>query len=314
MIRLHLILGRPLETFHDTWAAQLNDTHPAIAVAELMRLLVDEHALPWDTAWSITRSTLGYTNHTLLPEALEKWTVELLGGCCPPPRDHLRDQPPVPGGGPGTLPGDEGRVARMSIIDEGGERAVRMAHLATVGSHTVNGVAALHARLLTETVLRDFYDLWPGKFEERDQRGHAAPLRGGQQPAAGAASSRACRRRLAEGPRAAEAPRAAGRRCGVPAEWREVKLAAKRALAKLVEERAGVAVDPEAMFDVQVKRLHEYKRQHLNVLHILALYLRLKRDRRPTSRRGCSCSGPRPLPAISWPSASSSSSTRPPPW
>ena len=217
MIRLHLLLGRPLEAFHDTWAAQLNDTHPAIAVAELMRLLVDEHALAWDTAWNITRSTLGYTNHTLLPEALEKWTVELLGGLLPRHLeiiyeinrrfvDEIRER----------FPADEARVARMSIIDEAGERAVRMAHLATVGSHTVNGVAALHSRLLTETVLRDFYELWPEKFCQRHQRRHAPALRGGQQPAAGEAPHRACRRRLAEGPGPAPPPRAAGRRRGVP--------------------------------------------------------------------------------------------------
>jgi len=166
----------------------------------------------------------------------------------------------------------------MSIIDEGGERAVRMAHLATVGSHTVNGVAALHSRLLTETVLRDFYDLWPEKFGN---------VTNGVTPRRFMAVSNPPLARLLTGRVGDGWLRDLGRLRRLEPladdeefrrEWREVKLAAKRALAKLVAERAGVAVDPEALFDVQVKRLHEYKRQHLNVLHILALYLRLKRD------------------------------------
>jgi starch phosphorylase len=279
MVRLHLRLGRPLEAFHDTWAAQLNDTHPAIAVAELMRLLVDEHALPWDAAWAITRQTLGYTNHTLLPEALEKWPVELLGGLLPRHLEIIyeinrRFLEEVRA----RFPGDEARAARMSIIDEGGERAVRMAHLAAVGSHTINGVAALHSRLLTETVLRDFHELWPEKFA--NVTNGVTPRRFvaiSNPPLARLLTERAGDgwlkdlgrlRRLEPLAEDAEFRR----------EWREVKLAAKRALAALIAERAGVVVDPAALFDVQAKRLHEYKRQHLNVLHILALYLRLKRD------------------------------------
>ncbi len=279
IIRLHGLLGKPIERLHETWAAQLNDTHPAIAVAELMRLLVDEHALAWDAAWAVTQKTLGYTNHTLLPEALEKWPVELLGGLLP---RHLEiiyeinrrflDEVRA------RFPGDEGRAARMSIIDEGGDRAVRMAHLATVGSHTVNGVAALHSRLLTETVLRDFFELWPEKFV--NVTNGVTPRRFvavSNPPLARLLTERigdgwlqdAARLRRLE-PLADDAE--------FRRQWREVKRTAKRALATLIEERAGVVVDPEALFDVQVKRLHEYKRQHLNVLHILALYLRLKRD------------------------------------
>ncbi|MGE5198135.1 MAG: glycogen/starch/alpha-glucan phosphorylase [Rhodospirillaceae bacterium] len=279
MIRLHGRLDRPLERFHETWAVQLNDTHPAIAVAELMRLLVDEHGLPWAGAWAVTQKTLAYTNHTLLPEALEKWPVELLGGLLPRHleiiyeinRRFVEDVRQ-------RFPGDEARVARMSIIDEAGERAVRMAHLATVGSHAVNGVAALHSRLLTETVLRDFYELWPEKF---------ANVTNGVTPRRFVAVSNPPLARLitdaiGDGwlkhlgqlrrlePLAADAE--------FRRRWREVKLAAKRTLATLVEERTGVVADPAALFDVHAKRLHEYKRQHLNVLHILSLYLRLKRD------------------------------------
>jgi starch phosphorylase len=279
MIRLHLLLGRPLERFHDTWAAQLNDTHPTIAVAELMRLLVDEHLLPWAAAWEVTQQALGYTNHTLLPEALETWTVELLGGLLP---RHLeityeinrRFLEEVRA----RFSGDEGRVARMSIIDEGGERAVRMAHLATVGSHTVNGVAALHSRLLTETVLRDFYELGPEKFENvangvtprRFVAVSNPPLARLLTERAGDGWLKDLRRLRRLEPLADDET--------FRRQWREVKLTAKRALVKIVEERTGITVDPEALFDVQAKRLHEYKRQHLNVLHILALYLRLKRD------------------------------------
>jgi starch phosphorylase len=279
MIRLHRRVGRPLERFHDTWAIQLNDTHPAIAVAELMRLLVDQHAMPWDAAWSATQQALGYTNHTLLPEALEKWPVELLGGLLPRHLEIIfeinrRFLEEVRA----RFPGDEARVARMSIIDEAGERAVRMAHLAVVGSHTVNGVAAMHSRLLTETVLRDFYELWPEKFDN---------VTNGVTPRRFIAVSnpplaRLLTERVGDGwlkdlgrlrrlePFADDAE--------FRGQWRQVKLTAKRALAKLIEERAGITVDPAALFDVQVKRLHEYKRQHLNVLHILSLYLRLKRD------------------------------------
>ncbi len=165
MIRLHMTLRRPLEQFHEKWAVQLNDTHPAIAVAELMRLLVDRHQMDWDTAWHVTRNTFAYTNHTLLPEALEKWPVKLLGQVLPRHLEiiyeiNARFLAEVRA----ALPGDDARVARLSIIDETGERYVRMAHLATVGSHHVNGVARLHSDLLRQTVMRDFAELWPGKF------------------------------------------------------------------------------------------------------------------------------------------------------
>ena len=279
MIRVHLLLKRPLETFHEKWAVQLNDTHPAIAVAELMRLLVDDHTLDWDTAWHVTRHTLAYTNHTLLPEALEKWSVPLFGALLP---RHLEiiyeinrrflDEVRA------RFPGDEARVARMSLIDEGGERSVRMAHLATVGSHRVNGVARLHSELLKQTILSDFAELWPEKF---------CNITNGVTPRRFVAVSnpplaRLITGRIGEGwlrdldqlrklePLADDA--------GFQREWREVKLTAKRALAALIKRRVGVTVNPESLFDIQAKRLHEYKRQHLNVLHILTLYLRLKRE------------------------------------
>jgi starch phosphorylase len=165
MLRVHRLVGRPIETFHEKWAIQLNDTHPSLAIAELMRLLVDEHLLSWDDAWHITRNTFAYTNHTLLPEASEKWSARLLGALLP---RHLEiiyeinrrflDEVRV------RYPGDNARVSRMSLIDESGERYIRMAHLAAVGCHRINGVARLHSDLLKQIVLRDFAELWPDKF------------------------------------------------------------------------------------------------------------------------------------------------------
>jgi glycogen phosphorylase len=279
MLRLHLGLERPLDRFHEKWAVQLNDTHPAIAVAELMRLLVDEYLLDWETAWQVTRNTLSYTNHTLLPEALEKWPVGLFGRILP---RHLEiiyeinarflDEVRA------AYPGDGARVARMSIIDESGERYVRMAHLATVGSHRVNGVARLHSDLLRQTVLGDFAELWPEKFCNVTNGVTPRRFMAVSNPPLAALITG----RIGEGwlrnldqLRQLEplADDAAFRR-----QWSDVQLAAKRDLAAIIEQRTGVTLDPESLFDVQVKRLHEYKRQHLNVLHILTLYLRLKRD------------------------------------
>jgi starch phosphorylase len=279
MVRLQLTLKRPLDRFHEKWAVQLNDTHPAIAVAELMRLLVDRHQMDWDTAWHVTRNTFAYTNHTLLPEALEKWSVALLGRLLP---RHLEIIYEINARFLNEIravsPGDDGRLARLSIIDETGERYVRMAHLATVGSHHVNGVARLHSDLLRQTVMRDFADVWPEKFCNVTNGVTPRRFVAVSNPSLAALISG----RIGDGwlrnldrlrelePLAADA--------GFRQEWRGVKLAAKRELAALVGRRTGVTLDPESLFDIQAKRLHEYKRQHLNVLHILTLYLRLKRD------------------------------------
>ena len=279
MLRVHLALKRPLDQFHEKWAVQLNDTHPAVAVAELMRLLVDEHAMEWDTAWNVTRNTFAYTNHTLLPEALEKWPVGLFGQLLPRHLEIIyeinrRFLEEVRA----RFPGDDARVARMSLIDESGERYVRMANLATVGSHRVNGVARLHSELLKQTVMRDFAELWPEKF---------CNVTNGVTPRRFVAVSNPSLARLmtdtiGDGwlrdldqlrklePLADDAK--------FQEQWLAVKLAAKRGLATLIEQRAGVKVNPESLFDIQAKRLHEYKRQHLNVLHILTLYLRLKQN------------------------------------
>ena len=277
MIRVHLLLKRPLATFHEKWAVQLNDTHPAIAVAELMRLLVDEHQMDWDTAWRVTQNTFAYTNHTLLPEALEKWPIGLFGDLLP---RHLEiiyeinhrflEEVRV------KFPGDDARLSRMSLIDESGERYVRMANLATVGSHHVNGVAQLHSDLLVKTVMHDFAELWPEKFLN---------VTNGVTPRRFVAVSNPPLTQLITQRVGEDWLRDLGhlRKLEPLAddavfqkEWRAVKLAAKRDLAALIEQRTGIRVNPESLFDIQVKRLHEYKRQHLNVLHILTLYRRLQ--------------------------------------
>jgi glycogen phosphorylase len=279
MIRLHRLRGKALDEFHSYWAAQLNDTHPSIAVAELMRLLVDEHLMDWDLAWAITQQTCGYTNHTLLAEALERWPVPLFGRLLP---RHLEiiyeinrrflDEVRL------RFPGDEQLCQRLSLIDETGDRYVRMAHLASAGSHAINGVAALHTELLKRTVLRDFHRVAPEKF--LNVTNGVTPRRwiALSNPKLTALISRHIGDTwisdLEDELHRIE-PLSADR--DFQAEGQVVKADNKRALAGIIKERTGVTVDPQSLFDVQVKRLHEYKRQHLNVLHLVTLYSRLKR-------------------------------------
>jgi starch phosphorylase len=281
MLRMHLGLGRGRpETFHERFAVQLNDTHPSIGVAELMRLLVDEHGLDWDTAWKVTRKTFSYTNHTLLPEALEKWPLPLFRGLLPRHLEIIyeinrRFLEVVRA----ERPGDGDLAARLSLIDEGGEKHVRMAHLATVGSHAVNGVAALHTDLLKRDVLRDFSDLRPDLF--LNVTNGVTPRRWmvlSNPGLAGLISRRIGEKWIADTEKELRRlePLAGDR--GFQEEWRGIKEENKRGLARIIKERTGIAVDPRTLFDVQVKRIHEYKRQQLNVLHVVTLYDRLRRD------------------------------------
>ena len=279
MIRIHLLLDRPLDRFHEKWAIQLNDTHPAISIAELMRLLVDIHLLDWNTAWHVTTHTFSYTNHTLLPEALEKWKVELLGKLLP---RHLEIIYEINArfleGVRATYPHDDARVASLSLIEEGADRHVRMAHLATVGSQHVNGVARLHSDLLKQTVMRDFAALWPEKF--LNITNGVTPRRFiavSNPPLARLITHHIGDKWLCDLDQLRQLEPLADDD-NFQHEWRRVKYAAKRNLTMLIAQRVGITVDPESMFDIQAKRLHEYKRQHLNVLHILTCYLRLKRD------------------------------------
>src|SRR4030095_5365855 len=282
MLRIHALLGGTPATFHEKWAVQLNDTHPARGVAELLRLLVDEHGLGWEEAWAVTRATFAYTNHTLLPEALEKWSVNLFGKLLPRHLeivyeinrrflDEVRNR----------LSADDAPLARLSLIDETGPRYVRMAHLACVGSHMINAVARLHSELLKQTVLRDFAELWPEKF--CNVTNGVTPRRFVALSNPGLTkliTSKICDGWLQNLSRLRDLEPLADD-AEFQEQWRNVKLANKRRLADLIDERTGIVVDPESLFDVQVKRIHEYKRQHLNALHILTLYLRLRRHPGP---------------------------------
>ena len=279
MLRIIRVQNIAPERFHEKFAVQLNDTHPSIAIPELMRLLVDELHLDWDRAWSITRATFGYTNHTLLPEALERWSVSLLGSLLP---RHLEiiyeinarflDEVRI------AFFGDEPRLARMSLIDESGERYVRMAHLATVGSHAVNGVAQLHSELLQRNVMRDFHELWPDKF--RNVTNGVTPRRwiALANPRLARCITHAIGDQWLINLEQLQGLAPLAEDADFRAQWRDIKRSNKTALASLIRERTGVVVNPQALFDVQVKRIHEYKRQHLNILHIIGLYHRLKSD------------------------------------
>ncbi len=269
--------GLPIEEFPDHWAVQLNDTHPSIAVAELMRLLIDEKQLPWDTAWDITSRSLSYTNHTLLPEALEKWGLDLFGSLLP---RHLElifeinrrflQQVRL------RYPGDEGVLRRMSIIDEDGGKAVRMANLATVASHHVNGVAALHSQLVTTDLFPDFATFWPEKFT--NVTNGVTPRR--WMALSNPQLSDLLNEAIGEGwvRDLSQLKRLEGLvdDSAFLERWDATKLAVKTQLSHYIHRHNGVLVDPASLFDVQVKRIHEYKRQHLNALQVVAQYLRIK--------------------------------------
>jgi starch phosphorylase len=277
IIRLYLRQHSTFDAFPDNVAIQLNDTHPAIGVAELMRLLVDEHRVEWDRAWDITRRTFAYTNHTLLAEALERWSVKLFSYLLPRHLEiiyqinyeflnEVRQR----------YPNDAAKLTRMSLIEEGQDKQIRMAHLACVGSHTVNGVAALHTELIKKELMHDFYELWPEKFQNKTNGitprrwllmsnpelsnlitenigdrwiTHLDDLR---KLEAYVEDEEFCRR------------------------WQQIKQDRKTNLATYILRNNGPEVDVHSMFDVQIKRIHEYKRQLLNVLHIITLYNRLK--------------------------------------
>jgi glycogen phosphorylase len=277
MFRIVRTQGVSLEQFHEKFAVQLNDTHPAIAIAELMRLLIDDYAVSWAEAWNVTTRTFAYTNHTLLPEALERWPLEVFGRVLPRHLQivydinaHFLEEVRM------RFLGDEDRIRRMSIIDESDQRYVRMAHLACIGSHSINGVAGLHTELLKRDVLRDFYELWPQKFSNKTNGvtprrwlALSNPLLAElitEHIGTGWIKDLAELRRLE--PLAEDA--------GFRARWRDIKLENKRSLAALALERTGIRIDPNSMYDVLVKRIHEYKRQHLKVLHIVSLYHGLK--------------------------------------
>jgi len=277
MVRSLEARGLPIQEFPDHWAVQLNDTHPSIAVAELMRLLLDDKQLEWEAAWAITTACLSYTNHTLLPEALETWGLGLFGSLLP---RHLElifeinhrflQQVRL------RYPGNDAVLRRLSIIDEAGEQVVRMAHLATIGSHHINGVAALHSALVKQDLFPDFAALWPGKFTN---------VTNGVTPRRWLALANPALHALlcnSIGPDWPVRPQALRRledfeQDGAFLEhWGACKRTAKQRLAGYIHRQLALSVDPESLFDVQVKRIHQYKRQHLNALQVIAQYLRIK--------------------------------------
>jgi starch phosphorylase len=269
--------GIAIQDFPDHWAVQLNDTHPAIAVAELMRLLLDDKHLEWDEAWDITSRSLSYTNHTLLPEALEKWGLDLFGSLLPRHLELIYEinrrflqQVRL------KYPGNDQILRRVSIIDDEGHKAVRMAHLATIASHHVNGVAALHSDLVKKDLFPEFAALWPEKFT--NVTNGVTPRR--WVALANPQLSALLNETIGEGwvsdlDQLRQLERYADDAVFLE-RWGATKLSVKRHLTQYIHRHTGVLVDPASMFDVQVKRIHEYKRQHLNALQVIAQYLRIK--------------------------------------
>jgi starch phosphorylase len=281
MMRITLRDKGSLELFPDKFVVQLNDTHPAIAIAEFMRLLMDEHGMEWDAAWRLAQRTFAYTNHTLLPEALETWPLEMFQQNLPRHLEIIFEINDHFLGEIRTLyMGDMERIKRMSLIDEGDgvHRRVCMANLACVGSFSINGVAELHTELLKKTVLKDFYELWPEKFNNKTNgvtpRRFLAlanrPLADLVHRAIDGHWLRDLKDLAKLEPFADDA--------GFRQDWRDVKRTAKVRLAEYIHKATGVTVSPDSLFDVQAKRIHEYKRQHLSLLYVISLYLKLKRN------------------------------------
>lgn len=279
IIRFHLRDSGDLHLLPEKFAIQLNDTHPSVAIAEMMRLLVDDHMLAWEDAWKIVTKLFGYTNHTLLPEALEKWSVDLFADLLP---RHLEiiyeinrrflDEVRA------KFPGDEDLIRRVSIVDESGERSIRMAHLACVGSHSINGVAKLHTELLIKDVLHDFARISPEKFSNKTNG--ITPRRFILVSNPG--MSDLITSKIGDG-WIKDLDKLKGLEKFVDdkefkEQWQRIKLERKTILAKHIKDNCHIVLNPDSIFDVQAKRIHEYKRQHLNVLHIIHLYNQMKKN------------------------------------
>ena len=292
IVRRYLLTHTRFDQFPERVAIQLNDTHPSIAIPELMRLFIDEHRLDWDQAWDLTVRSCAYTNHTILAEALEKWPVSLFESLLPRHLEIIyeinarflrlvRNRHPF----------DFDRLERMSIIQEQPIKQVRMAHLAIVGSHAVNGVAELHTKILRETLFPDFTEIWPERFQNKTNG--VTPRRWLLAANKGLASAITDKLGPAWTTNLDEIRRLEAFADDPDFKNRlaEIKLANKRALAKLIERDIDLRVDPTSLFAVQVKRFHEYKRQVLNIFHIIALYLRLKHGKDPGVARTCILGG-----------------------
>jgi glycogen phosphorylase len=276
-----------MEHLHDFVAFQMNDTHPALVVAELMRILVDEHALAWETAWTVTKAACGYTNHTLLPEALEKWPVSLFEQVLPRHlqiiyeinRRFLTDVEE-------RFPNDPARLERMSLISESGHREVRMANLAIVGSHSINGVAALHSQLVKTHLVPDFHQLWPERFNNKTNGVTHRRWLASCNPALAELITSSVGDGWITKFAVVRGLEVNAQDKSFQEEFLRVKRRNKEQLAALIYDTERVHVDPESLFDVQVKRIHEYKRQLLNAMHVMHSYLGLiDEGRRPAVPR-----------------------------
>ena len=271
--------GQNFTHFADKNCFQLNDTHPTVAVAELMRLLMDQHHLNWQQAWKITTSTMAYTNHTLLPEALERWPVNMFARLLPRVLEIIYEiNARFLNEVAKKWPGNKQKLAHLSIIEEGHQQHVRMAHLAIVGSFSVNGVAALHSDLLQKGLFNDFYQLWPHKFNNKTNGVTQRRWLAWCNPELSELISDTIGDGWITQLDQLEKLKPYATNPAFQAKWQATKTANKQRLADLIQDTCGITVSPDALFDIQVKRIHEYKRQLLNVLHVIHLYDRIKRN------------------------------------
>lgn len=280
MIRIYLQRSNDLEKLHEKYTIQLNDTHPSIGIAELMRLLVDEYKMPWEKSWEITKKIFCYTNHTLLPEALEKWPLQLFAEILP---RHLEiifeinqrflDNEVKPHFG-----NDPEKIRKLSLIDETGERYVRMANLACVGSQAINGVSKLHSDLLKQDLLKDFYALWPNKFSNKTNGVTPRRFLLLNNPELSTLLTTTIGDSWIKNLDELKNLELFINDSVFRQKWKEIKLKNKKNLALIIKQRTGITVNPNSLFDIQAKRIHEYKRQHLNIFHVIALYNRIRNN------------------------------------
>lgn len=276
MIRIYFQREKTLDRFHEKYAIQINDTHPAISVVELMRLLIDVYDMGWDEAWDITRKTFCYTNHTLLPEALEKWAVPLFQIILPRHIEIIYEiNRRFLDGVRRDYPGDEDMLRRLSIIDEGGERYVRMANLACIGSHKINGVARMHTDLLRELVLNDFNRITPEKFTNVTNGVTPRRFVVLSNPKLAALISDQIGDGWIKDLSQLKKLETCTKDSSFLERWQAVKRQNKVLLSEIIRNHTGILMNPDSLFDIHVKRIHEYKRQHLNVLHVITLYNRI---------------------------------------